>query len=166
MKKKYLFLILLLIFLAIVTMFVVKNYSYSGSESQSSQEYQNVLSEIEKGNSYISENGSSDDCFPYRYYHRGCYYGGKLKFYNGLLISDLQEYNLTNEEKVQLCYKFTFNGSTAYCLSKNDPDSCVEFSSDDSYLLRICGLEEGETIPTEGMWDPNYKENPIPTVYF
>ena len=60
-----------------------------------------------------------DSCFPYRYYDRGCYYTGKLKFYEGLLISTFANTNLTHEEKVELCYKFAFKGSTAWCLRGN-----------------------------------------------
>jgi hypothetical protein len=166
MKRKYLFVILIIfIFFLIFAIAIIKNYNPKKELKQKSKEYQNVLNEIEKGNRYILQNGTSDSCFPYRYYHRGCYYEGKFKFYNGLLVSDLRNYNLTDSEKIELCYKFIFNGSVAYCLSKNNHKKCIEFASNDSYLSRICNLKKEETIPTESMWDPNYKENPIPTVY-
>ena len=132
--------------------------------NKDSAEYLEVLAKIDLGNKYLSENGVSDDCFPYRYFHKGCYYEGKLKFYNGLLVGSFLDSNLTKTERVRLCYVFLFNGSTVYCLQQNNElRKCYEFAGKDEYLARICGLKEGETIPTEGFWDSEYKDNPIPT---
>jgi hypothetical protein len=37
---------------------------------------------------------------------------------------------------------------TAYCLKSNDKISeCLIFAGDDSFLQKICNLEENETIP-------------------
>src|SRR3989344_2004603 len=98
--------------------FFIKNHPQK--ENIQNDELLNILRDIEKGNSYIATNNFSDDCFPYRYFHRGCYYEGKLKFTKGLLVSDFKDYNLTPTEKIDLCYKFVFNGSMAYCLYKNE----------------------------------------------
>lgn len=81
-------------------------------------------------------------------------------------FNSLKGFNLTFEERIDLCYWFLFDGSVAYCLSKNDYDKCLEFASKDLYLLRICSLEEGKNIPTEGAWNDNSVGEPIPEVYF
>lgn len=137
------------------------------SQDIQDQEYSKLISGIEKGNDYILSNGISDSCFPYRYYHKGCYYEGKEKFKEGIIVDSFSSSNLSNEKRLELCYKFLFNGSVAYCLQQNNEiEKCLEFAKGDEYLERICSLEEEETIPTEGMWDPEYRDNPISTKYF
>ncbi|MCK4649960.1 hypothetical protein KAT36_01885 [Candidatus Pacearchaeota archaeon] len=159
MKGKII-LVISIIVLAVLATFVVL-YKDTLEETRS-EEYYNTLSEIQKGNNYILEKGLSDNCFPYRYFHRGCYYGGKVH-YEGLVISHLLDRNLTHEERINLCYEFAFNGSVAYCLQQNkEIGKCNEFAKDDEYLERICGLKENETIPTEGFYSSEYKDNPIP----
>lgn len=158
------------IFVIVIILGVLSFYLFiknpSQKEDTQNDEVLNILRDIEKGNSYITTNNFSDNCFPYRYFHKGCYYEGKLKFTKGLLVNDFKNYNLTLAEKIDLCYKFVFNGSTAYCLYKNEErNKCLTFAKNDEYLVRICNLKEGETIPTEGMWDANYRDNPIPTRY-
>ncbi|MBD3252362.1 hypothetical protein GF386_01375 [Candidatus Pacearchaeota archaeon] len=174
-KKRLLITVIVSIILVIIfSAFYLINFNIPNNntnennyiQENSNQEYLELLSKIEKGNNYILSNGTSDSCFPYRYFHRGCYYEGKQKFYNGLLVSSFLSSNLSHDERIELCYKFIFNGSTAYCLQQNNEiEKCLEFAGQDTYLKRICDLKEGETIPTEGIWDPKYKDDPIPTVY-
>ncbi len=148
----------------IVIILTLISIGYYFSTLNQSEEYKSILSEIERGNEYTINHNSGDNCFPYRYFNRGCYYAGKLKFYEGLLISDFSNTNLTHEEKIDLCYKFAFKGSTAWCLHKNSEDEkCLSFAGENEYLKRICSLKEGETIPNGGFYDVEYQDDPIPT---
>jgi len=131
------------------------------------REFNQILLEIERGNKYILENKLiKDNCFPYRYHSRGCYYDGKLKFNEGNIISSFSNNNLSSKQKIELCYKFVFKGSIAFCLNKNNEvDKCKEISSKDEYLSRICNLKNEETIPeSPANSDPEYREDPIPLV--
>jgi len=109
--------------------------------------YQNVLSNIEKGNQYVVEQNLSDGCFPYRYFNHACYYDESKNY---LVSSTLQDKNLTHKEVVNLCYKFSHKGSVVYCLSMNqEKQKCMDFAGSNSYLSRICNLKEGELIPSQ-----------------
>ena len=78
------------------------------------------------------------------------------------LAGTLAYEGLTHEEVISLCYEFAHKGGTAFCLMGNkEIDKCLDFAENNSYLQRICNLEEGETIPTVGFYDPQYQENPI-----
>lgn len=68
----------------IILLLILSIFYFTFYYKDNSKDYSSVLIEIEKGNEYITQNGVSDSCFPYRYYRRGCYYEGKLKFNNGL----------------------------------------------------------------------------------
>lgn len=134
------------------------------SNKSYSENYKKTLDLIEEGNQYVIKNDVNDDCFPYRYFHRGCYYNEKKNY---LIASSLQGYNLTSKEIINLCYKFAHKGGTSYCLWANkELEKCLDFAKNNDYLIRICGLEEKETIPFNGWWTPGYREDPIPRVEY
>jgi hypothetical protein len=165
MEKKFIITFITVTIILSLALYILT--SNNQEKNLSNSEYENILSQIKRGNTYIIENGITDSCFPYRYYHRGCYYEDKLKFQNGLIISTFNDENISLEQKTRLCYEFIFNGSTAYCLQRNNQiTDCLNFAKDDEYLIRICGLKEGEIIPTEGFFSPEYKENPLPDRVF
>lgn len=131
--------------------------------------YSKVFARIEKGNLWIEQNGWSDSCDSYRYYHRGCYY----KQYPGLDGTDaivggsLQYYNLTHEEIWDLCSEFIFPGHVAYCYNQNaqtkkEKQECLDFVGTDDYLKRICMLKEDQVIPSES-FGPSCEWNALPS---
>lgn len=154
MKTKILITSIIVLIAIIGIGFILFNSSEKQQEKTYSTEYKSLLEKIESGNKYTISNNLDDSCFPYRYYDRGCYYSGKLKFYEGTLISTFSDTNLTHEEKVELCYKFAFKGSTAWCLRGNaeteiERQDCLNFAGNNNYLIRICNLEGNEVIPAQ-----------------
>ena len=111
-----------------------------------SENYTKTLSLIENGNAFVIGNNWDDGCFPYRYFHRGCYYSEEKHY---VISSALQNYGLQNNEITELCYKFAHKGAVAYCLKTNrEIQKCREFAGNNEYLNRICSLEDGEVIPS------------------
>ncbi|HIG94513.1 MAG: hypothetical protein QT05_C0049G0023 [archaeon GW2011_AR13] len=174
MKNRIIITSIIVLIVIITVGFILFNNSQKQPEKIYSAEYKTLLDEIERGNKYIISSNLKDSCFPYRYYDRGCYYTGKLKFYEGLLISTFANTNLTHEEKVELCYKFAFKGSTAWCLRGNaenemEKQDCLNFAGDNNYLIRICNLEGEEVIPASLTTEGNTlhdEESIIPYVHY
>jgi hypothetical protein len=168
MKTKILPISILALIIIAVLGFFLFYWNNAKTIETHSENYNLILAQIEKGNNYIIGNNSDDLCFPYRYYQRGCYYGGKLKFYEGLLISTLSDTNLSHEEKWELCFKFAYPGSVAWCLrgnaeNENEKQECIDFAGDNTYLTRICNLEDGKIIPQElGDAGPYDEETLVP----
>jgi hypothetical protein len=120
--------------------------------------YLSVYLEIQKGNEIVIKHNLSDGCFPYRYFHRGCYYDVAKNY---LVASDLRGYGLSHEEIVALCYSFAHKGAVAYCLNANNETArCHAFSSNNAYLNRVCGLQDGELIPSQQMGPYQTDTNP------
>jgi hypothetical protein len=126
--------------------------------------YDLAYSRLQEGNAYVIEHNQSDSCFPYRHFHKGCYYDlGK----NHLVASSLHEYNLTHAEAVDLCMHFAHRGAAAYCLKENgEADKCREFAGNSAYLSRICSLKENQTMPSSingftNTDDSNESVNPV-----
>jgi hypothetical protein len=171
MKVRYIILVCLLFLLIVLTFFISWSDENTNDGSSPTSNYSILTQRVEVGNEYIKEKGVlTDSCFPYRPFHRGCYYEGKIKFTesssrNGsIILGNLGQYGLDEEDVLKICKKQIVNGSIAYCRhSCGLYEDCLDFAGSDEYLVRICNLEEGETIPTEGFWDPEYKENPIQT---
>jgi len=116
------------------------------SDKKATKTYLEVLSLIIKANTFVIERDLNDACFPYRVQHLGCIHG-ETKDY--LIASNLKEYDLTSEERIDLCYKFAHIGAIAYCLkSNNERPACFNLAKENPYLTRICYLEEGRIIPS------------------
>lgn len=150
MKKKaiiILTIILILIFI-FLEMFIGNNLNIS-LRNNYSKSYEEALLKIEEGNEYIIKEDLTDGCFPYRKFHRGCYYSDE-KHYATNTIPNQQ--NLSHEEVISLCYAFVHRGATAYCLKSNsEKQECLNFAGTNNYLIRICNLDEGEIIPSQMM---------------
>ena len=151
MNRKFSIVLLGVLILAIIGFLI-----YTSNKDSVSEEYHIVLSQIEDANNYVMERDADDSCYPYRIFNRGCYYD-RGKGY--LEVSSLKSYNLTYEEKIDLCYKFAHKGGTAYCLSRNnEKQKCNNFSGNNTYLNRVCNLEEGEIIPSQKFGPYNEEE--------
>jgi hypothetical protein len=125
----------------------VMNSLINESSRSDNPEYLEVLSFILKANKYVVDNNLNDACFPYRYIHLGCIHG-ETKDY--LIASDLKEFNLTIEERLDLCNKFAHKGAIAYCLkSNNELQKCLDLSANNTYLNRVCRLTDNQVIPSQ-----------------
>jgi hypothetical protein len=146
------FLVLAIIIAVIIAIFMYPKSKENDStnlpstDDSHSKSYLDTLNKLEIGNEYVINNNLSDGCFPYRTFHRGCYYDLSKNY---LVAPNLQEdyYNLTNEEIIEMCYKFAHKGAVAYCLkSNNELSKCTDFAGDNQYLMKICSLKDGELI--------------------
>lgn len=113
--------------------------------------YDLVLSRIELGNKWVTENDANDECSSFRYYHRGCYYKQYLGLETGAITGgNLQNHNLTHSEIIDLCQKLAHKGEASFCLrSNNEKALCLNFAEDNEYLNAICELDEGKVLPVE-----------------
>lgn len=150
MNKNYFIAVIIGVILVFGFIFFYQNNYESQENIEKSSEYHIALNLIKEGNSYVLEIDRSDNCFPYRYYNRGCYYMGGED--NMLFDGDLGYFglNLSSQDKIELCYNFAHKGAIAYCLYKESgKEECLDFARDNEYLIRICELdiEYGETIP-------------------
>lgn len=118
--------------------------------------YETALSKIEEGNNYVIENDLDDSCFPYRYFHRGCYYSQEKHYLVASTLSG-SEIFLTQDERITLCKKFAHKGAVAYCLKGSaESEKCLEFAGTNDYLKRICNLSPNEVIPSQLYGPYNY----------
>jgi len=135
--------ILIILIVVIILGFILFNYF----EKQPSKNYNGVLAQIELGNKCITEQDKDDSCFSFRSFHKGCYYDSCK---TTMAYSDIQNYDLTKEEILNLCYKFAHKGVVAYCLKSNsEKQKCLDFAGTNIYLVAICGLQEGELLPSQ-----------------
>ena len=131
--------------LLVVLLLIIGFLIYTLNKNDLSEDYQNVLSQIEEANTDLIRLDQSDQCFGYRIFNRGCSYTD-----TSLTQSTLKSYTLTHEEVINLCYEFAHKGATAYCLSmNNEREKCYAFAETNTYLQRVCNLEEGEIIPSQ-----------------
>ena len=144
MKKNFL-IGLIIGTLAIITFFILLNLNYP-KELEYSENYTKMLESIEECN-LIDVN---DRCFGYHYYWKGCYYDHNAKNcpnYAGTLITKFDFYNLNNQERIDLCFEFEKDGFVVDCLRRlSETKNCLEFASNDDYLIAICNLRKGEIL--------------------
>jgi hypothetical protein len=143
--------ILILVVIIIALGIFIFNNSNVQIEDVYGKNYEDALLKIEEGNNYTIQRDLTDGCFPYRIYHRGCYYSDEDNYVaNPSFIPNPQ--NLTHDELINLCYSFAHKGATAFCLKSNfEKQKCLNFARTNDYLIRICNLEEGELIPSQMM---------------
>jgi len=151
MKNRIIITSVAVLIVIIVIGFIFFNGTHIKIEKVYSENYNNLLAQIKEGNNYTIQQNLTDGCFPYRIYHRGCYYSNEDNYItNPSLIPNPQ--NLTHTEIISLCYKFVHKGAVAYCLKSNsEKQKCSDFAATNNYLGRICNLKEGELIPSQMM---------------
>ena len=150
MKKQTIVISILILIVVIAIGFLFNNSSVQTKDVYS-KNYNDALFKIKEGNNYTIQKDLSDGCFPYRIYHRGCYYSNEDNYItNPSLIPNQQ--NLTHDELISLCYSFVHKGAIAYCLKSNfEKQKCLNFAETNTYLSRICNLKENELIPSQMM---------------
>lgn len=147
MKNKVIIASILVLIVIIAVGFILFNNLEKQQEKISNENYNNVLTQIEAGNKCIVEQNKDDSCFSFRYFNRGCYYDSCK---TTMTDSNLQNYNLTKEEIVNLCYKFAHKGATAYCLNSNsEKQKCIDFAGTNNYLIAVCELPSGKLLPSK-----------------